>query len=82
MQSEGITADCHNDFNEKQGRPLLLGDLDAQVQTYIRALCGADAPVSTQIIQAAVAGIVASSNRTLLVENGGHIALSLTRCLC
>ena len=46
------------------------------MQAYIQALRGAGAPVRTQIIQAAAAGIVASSDRTVLVENGGNKALS------
>ena len=61
---------------KKQGRPLLLHDLDAKVQWYIQALRAAGAPISTQIIQAGAEGILTASDRTLLVENGGCIALS------
>ena len=61
---------------KKRGRSLLLGNLDAQVQGYIRVLCDVGAPVSAQIVQAAAEGITVSLDRTLLVENGGHIALS------
>ena len=61
---------------KKQGRPLLLGDLDVQVQQYIRSLRSAGAPVSTQIVQAAAEGIVTSKDRTLLAEYGGNITLS------
>lgn len=43
---------------KKRGRLLILGDLNVQVQSYIRALCAAGTPISTQIIQATAEGIV------------------------
>ena len=51
-------------------------NLDRDVQKYIRALRQAGAPVSAQLVQAAAEGIVISKDRNLLVENGGHIALT------
>ena len=62
--------------SKRRGRPL--GNLDPQVQQYVRALCEAGAPVGTSVIIAAAKGIVMSVDRTMLVENGGHIPLTKT----
>ena len=82
--TELATRSKQNDTSEittlpmkKRGRPLTLGeDLDRDVQKYIRALRQTGAPVSAQLVQAAAEGIVTSKDRNLLVENGGHIALT------
>ena len=62
----------------RRGRSLLLGSLDSDVQAYVRALRTARTPVNVQIVQTAAEGIVTACDRTLLVENGGHI-ISLSR---
>lgn len=59
--------------SKRMGRPLTLGDLDPKVQQYIRALHQAGAPVGTSVIIAAAKGIIMSVDRTMLVDNGGHI---------
>ena len=64
--------------SKKRGRPLTLGDLDPQVQQYVRALREAGAPVGTSVIIAAAKGIIMSVDQTMLVENGGHIPLTKT----
>lgn len=60
-----------------RGRPLALGEsLDTKIQTYIRALRMAGTLVSCCLVLAAAEGIVVSKDRTLLIENGGHVALT------
>ena len=60
------------------GRPLTLGDLDAKVQQYIRALRKAGTPVGTAVVIAGAKGVVMSVDSNLLAENGGHIQLTKT----
>ena len=62
---------------KKRGRPLTLGDLDDKVQQYIKVLKKAGTPVNSRVILAAAEGIVKALDRTLLLENGGHIKLTL-----
>ena len=62
---------------KKRGRPLTLRDLDDKVQQYIKALRKAGTPVNSRVILAAAEGIVKATDRTLLLENGGHIKLTL-----
>ena len=59
-----------------RGRPLLLGELDSDVQTYIKALRKAGTPVSVPIVLAAAEGVVTARDRSLLLEYGGHIELN------
>ena len=56
--------------SKKKGRPLSLGELDKDVQSYIRALQVTGAPIGSAIIIAAAKGIVMSNDPTQLVENG------------
>ena len=49
--------------NKRRGRPLLLGDVDKDVQTYIRALRKAGTPISAPVVLAAAEGIVTAHNR-------------------
>ena len=61
----------------KIGRPLLLGEtLDQQVQAYLGMLRDSGGVVNTSIAIAAATGIVQKRDRSLLAENGGHIALT------
>ena len=62
--------------SKKRGRPLALGELDKDVQSYIRALQATGAPIGSDIVIAAAKGIVMSNDHTQLVENGGHITLT------
>lgn len=62
--------------SKKRGRPLTLGELDKDVQCYVRALQATGAPIGSAIIIAAAKGIVMSNDHTQLAENGGHIVLS------
>ena len=63
----------------KRGKPLALGELDAEVQKFVRVLRKAGTPVCSVVILAAAEGIVTARNRTLLVQNGGSIKLTKTR---
>ena len=60
--------------SKKRGRPLTLGELDSDVQTYIRGLRKAGTPVNLPVIVAGATGIVTAKDRSLLAENGGHIS--------
>ena len=61
---------------KRMGRPLALGDLDQEVQKYIRALRAAGTAISVPLVLAAAQGIIDAKDRTLLVENGGSINLT------
>ena len=61
--------------SKKRGRPLLLGcELDQKVQHYIKTLRENGAVINTAIVLAAAHGIVASTDKSLLTENGGSIS--------
>ena len=64
-----------------RGRPLMLGDFDAQVQEYIVKLRGAGGVVNTAVVMAVMRGIVLSRDRTLLEEHGGHLRITKTLAL-
>ena len=57
------------------GRPLLLGELEKDVQKYICVLHDAGAAISTSLTIAVAEGIMTAYDRTLLVQHGGHIEL-------
>ena len=59
----------------KRGRPFALGELDAVVKSYIRALREAGTPINAPIVIAAVNGIVSSKDCSLLSVNGDLIEL-------
>ena len=48
------------------------------MQKYVKMMREAGAPVSTYTVIAAARGVVSARDQFLLVENGGHIALSET----
>ena len=54
--------------SKKRGRPLTLGDIDGEVQSYIKALRAAGTPISAPLIIAAAEGIVGARDRTLLAK--------------
>ena len=61
--------------SKKCGRPLTLGELDSDVQSYyVRALHKAGTPVNLPVIVAGATGIVTAKDRSLLAESGGHIS--------
>ena len=55
---------------------MLEESLDTDVQRYVRALREAGTPVSCSLVLAAAESVIVSKDRTSLVENGGHIALT------
>ena len=55
----------------KRGRPLTLGEVNSEVQQYLRALNAAGTPVNSAIVIASAKGIVMTKNRLLLAEYGG-----------
>ena len=62
---------------KKRGRPLLLGEeLERKIQLYLRAIRESCRAVNTAIVLGAARGIKLKLNRTMLVENGGHLNLS------
>ena len=60
----------------KRGRPLTLGEIDSEVQHYLRALRAAGTPVNSAIVIASAKGIVMTKNRLLLAEYGGNIVFT------
>ena len=62
---------------KKQGRPPLLGEkIDVMVQSYIRKVCEVGGAMTSHIVCATAHGIVLSTDRTGLIEFGGHINLN------
>ena len=60
-----------------QGRPLPLGQAwDTSVQEYIKALRTVGGVVNTRIVMAAADGIVAARDQSLLMQYGGHLAVT------
>ena len=62
--------------SKMRDKPLPLEEMDRKVQKYIKALREAGTPVSLPLVMAAAKGIISSKDRSLLAENGGHIALT------
>ena len=58
-----------------RGRPLLLGDLDAHVQEYVRKLRLAGGIVNRAIVIAAATGVVQHNNPAILRSHGGSLDL-------
>ena len=63
---------------KKRERPFTLGELDGKVQQYVRSLRRVGTPVNARIVIAAAEGVIKASDRTILIENGGHSQLTLT----
>ena len=64
-----------------QGRPLLLGSLDTNVQEYIRKLRFAGGIVNRANVIAAAIGIVQHNNPAMLRAHGGPAELG-KKCPC
>ena len=58
-----------------RGRPLLLGDLDQFVQTYIKQLRATGGIINSDVVIAASKGVVTAKNRSLLKVFGGHLCI-------
>ena len=56
--------------SKKRGRHLTLGEMDLEVQIYIRALQVAGTPVGSAVVVAAARGIVIAKDPVMLAENG------------
>ena len=62
---------------KKLGRPLLLGEeLERKIQLYLKAIRESGGVVNTAIALGAARGIILKLNRTMLLENGGHVDLT------
>ena len=61
-----------------RGQPLLLGDLDTVVQSWIRKVRVAGGVINVQIVMAASLGIVKKCDRKRLAEFGGNIRITKT----
>ena len=61
---------------KKRGRPLLLGEIDKQLQLYLRKIRDQGGIVTASVVVAAARGILMSSDHRQLAEFGGHIDLS------
>ena len=61
---------------KRRGRPLLLGEsLDNEVKSYMGRIHKDGGVITTSIVIAAATAIVRRHDKTLLVENGGHLRL-------
>ena len=67
--------------SKQRGRPLTLGEIDSEVQQYLRALRPAGTPANTAIAIASARGIVMAKDQSLLAENGRHILLDCWQSL-
>ncbi len=63
-------------LQKKRGRPLLLGDIDSRVQTYLKKLRDSGGVINSRIVMSAAKGLVLYYNPSLLKEKGGHVELS------
>ena len=63
-------------LQKKRGRPLLLGDIDSQVQTYLKKVRDSGGVINSRIVMSAARGLVLYYNPSLLKEKGGHVELS------
>ena len=62
---------------KKRGHPLLKGEeLKWKIQLYLKAIWESGGAVNTAIALGAARGIILKLNRTMLVENGGHVDLT------
>ena len=62
---------------KKRGRRLLLGDeLDNQVKSFVTSIRKSGGVINTAVVKAAGCGVVLSADRSLLLENGGHIEIT------
>ena len=61
-----------------RGRPLMLGDIDQRVQTYITNARLNGAAVGIRMVMAAAEGIVTKTARHQLHSYGGHISITKT----
>ena len=55
---------------------ITLGEVDSEVQQYLRVLCAAGTPVDSAIVFASAKGIVMTKDHSLFAEYGGHIVLT------
>ena len=62
---------------KKRGRKLMLGDeLDENVKKMVNSVRNSGGVINSAIVMAAGKGIVLAKDRSLLVENGGHIGIT------
>ena len=66
---------------------MALGDLDKDVQAYMKALRRAGTPVSVPLVLAAATGLIVAKDRTILKQHEDHLELkrswgiSLMKCM-
>ena len=66
----------------KRGRKVMLGEqLDGKVQKYVQALRSTRTPIASSVVMAAGERTVGAYDRTLLIQRGGHIAITKTWAL-
>ena len=71
-------ADLSCMLHASRGRPTKLGEIDLEVQVYLRKLREAGGIVNRNIAIASAIVIVKAKNPSLLYENGGNIKLETT----
>ena len=79
LKRQASTLSCLVSVNilptKARGRPLLLGDLDQFVQTYIKQLRATGGIINSDVVIAASKGVVTAKNRSLLKVFGGHLCI-------
>ena len=64
--------------NKKRGRSLILGDIDEDVQKFVKALRKAGTSATPAVVFAAATGTVTAKEETFLKEHGGQVTLTKT----
>ena len=82
VRQSGQSAIVESIPSKKRGRPLTLGDLDNEVQQYVRALRTAGTPVGSPVMIAAARGIVMAKKSSLASRKCGHVVLSKSWAHC
>ncbi|CAH1257592.1 POGZ [Branchiostoma lanceolatum] len=70
------TNDIASFPHKNVGRPLKLGDLDAEMQKFARSTRQGGGVVNRPMIMAAAKGLLMRRDRSVLVEYGGHIEIT------
>ena len=62
---------------KRSRRPLTLGDIDEDVEKFVKALRTTGTCVTAAVVLAAATGIVTAKDRPLLREHKGHVTLTM-----
>lgn len=63
-------------LSNRHGRSLILGELDQEIPSYVRALSVAGTSITAPIILAASEGLIMAKDRHMLARYGGSCVLN------